>query len=105
MRQAQESGAGAIVVHAGDDRLTGVVNETALLATPETRRAWVPVSSVTRTIEDGLVLGADIAGEDLVRAMSATPAEEYVLVEPDGTIFGVLSTADVDRAFEEGLRR
>jgi Zn-dependent protease len=102
VRRAQEVGAGAIVVHAGDDRLSGVVNETALLATPEERRAWVPVSSVSRTIEDGMVLGADIAGEDLIKAMSSTPAEEYVLVEPDGTIFGVLATVDVDRAFEEG---
>ncbi len=105
VRRAQEVGAGAIVVHAGDDRLSAVVNETALLATPEERRAWVPVSSVARTIEDGLVLGADIAGEDLIRAMSSTPAEEYVLVEPDGTIFGVLATVDVDRAFEAGAAK
>jgi Zn-dependent protease/CBS domain-containing protein len=105
VRRAQEVGAGAIVVHAGDDRLSGVVNETALLATPEERRAWVPVSSVSRTIEDGMVLGADIAGEDLIKAMSSTPAEEYVLVEPDGTIFGVLATVDVDRAFEEGAAK
>jgi Zn-dependent protease len=105
VRRAQETGAGAIVIHAGDDRLSGVVNETALLATPEERRAWVPVSSVARTIEDGLVLDADIAGEDLIKAMASTPAEEYVLVEPDGTIFGVLATVDVDRAFEEGARR
>jgi Zn-dependent protease/CBS domain-containing protein len=105
VRRAQEAGAGAIVVHVGDDQLSGIVNETALLATPEDRRAWVPVSSVARTIEDGLVLPADIVGEDLVRAMSATPAEEYVLVEGDGTILGVLTTADVDRAFEEGARK
>lgn len=105
VRRAQATGAGAIVVHAGDERLSGVVSETALLATPEDRRAWVPVSSVARTIEDGLVLPADLAGEDLVRAMTRTPAEEYVLVEPDGTIFGVLATSDVDRAFEEGARR
>ncbi len=105
VRRAQEVGAGAIVVHVGDDRLSGVVNETALLATPEERRAWVPVSSVSRTIEDGMVLGADIAGEELIRAMSSTPAEEYVLVEPDGTIFGVLATVDVDRAFEQGAAK
>lgn len=104
VRRAGEQGAGAIVMHAADRRLSGVVNETALLATPGERRAWVPVSSVARTIEDGLVLPADIAGEDLVRAMSGTPAEEYVLVEPDGTIFGVLATSDVDRAFEESRR-
>ena len=105
VRRAQETGAGAIVVHRGDDRLSGVVNESALLATPEERRAWVPVSSVMRSIEDGLVLDADMAGEALIRAMSGTPAEEYVLVEPDGTIFGVLAAADVDRAFEEGAQR
>jgi CBS domain-containing protein len=105
VRRAQKVGAGAIVVHSGDDRLSGVVNETALLATPEDRRAWVPVSAISRTIEDGMILGADIAGEDLIKAMSSTPAEEYVLVEPDGTIFGVLATADVDRAFEEGAAK
>jgi CBS domain-containing protein len=105
VRRAQGDGAGALVVHAGDDRLSGIVNETALLAVPEDRRAWVPVRDVSRSIEQGLVLAADIAGEDLVRAMSGTPAEEYVLVEPDGTIFGVLATVDVDRAFEEGALR
>ncbi len=105
VRQAQETGAGAIIVHAGDDRLRGVVNEASLLAIPDERRAWVPVSSVMRSVDDGLVLNADIAGEELIRAMSSSPAEEYVLVESDGTIFGVLATADVDRAFEEGARR
>ena len=105
VRRAQESEAGAIVIHAGDDRLSGVVNEAALLATPDDRRAWVPVSSVSRTLEEGLVLPADIAGEDLIRAMSHTPAEEYVLVEEDGSLFGVLATVDVDRAFEEGARK
>jgi len=105
VRRAQESEAGAIVIHSGNDLLSGVVNEAALLATPEDRRAWVPVSSVARTIEEGIVLPADIAGEDLILAMSHTPAEEYVLVEEDGTLFGVLATVDVDRAFEEGARK
>ena len=105
VRTAQESEAGAIVIHAGDDRLSGVVNEAALLATPEDRRAWVPVSDVARTLEEGLVLPADIAGEELILAMSHTPAEEYVLVEEDGSLFGVLATVDVDRAFEEGARK
>ena len=102
VRRANEVGAGAIIVHAGDDRLRGVVSEAALLATPEDRRAWVPVSSVMRSVDDGHVLPADIAGEELIKAMNSTPAEQYVLVEADGSIFGVLATADVDRAFEEG---
>jgi Zn-dependent protease len=103
VRRAQDDGAGAMVTHAADERLDGVVSESALLATPEERRPWVPVSDVTRTLEQGMVLPADIVGEDLIRAMSRTPAEEYVLVEPDGTIYGVLATADVDQAFEAGV--
>lgn len=103
VRRAQAEEAGAIVTHRGDDVLSGVVNESALLATPEDRRAWVPVSSVARSIEQGLVLPVDIAGEDLVRAMSHTPAEEYVLIEDDGGIYGVLATSDVDQAFRSGV--
>lgn len=105
VRRAQAEGAGAIVVHTADERLSGIVNETALLATPEDRRPWLPVSAVARTLEDGLVLPADIYGEELVRAMSRTPAGEYVLVESDGSIYGVLATDDVDRAFAQGSRR
>jgi Zn-dependent protease/CBS domain-containing protein len=99
VRRAQEAGAGGIVVHSTDERLTGVVSEAALVATPHDRRPWQPVSSVARSVEEGLVLPADIFGEDLVRALTRTPAAEYVLVEPDGGIYGLLSTADVDRAF------
>jgi hypothetical protein len=81
--------------------LEGVVNEEALLATPEDRRPWVPVSAVTRTVDAGLRLPVAITGEDLVRAINAHPATEYLLVEEDGSIYGVLSTADVDKAFRE----
>lgn len=105
VRRAQEAGAGGIVLQAPDDSLTGVVNEAALMATPEDRRAWVPASSVARTLQEGLVLPADIAGEDLVRAMARVPASEYVLVEPDGSVYGLLATSDVDAAFEAGARR
>ena len=69
------------------------------MSVPVERRAWVPVSSVTRTLEDGLRLPVGIGGEDLIRAISSRPAGEYLLLDADGSIFGVLSTADVDRAF------
>lgn len=105
VRRAQQAGAGALVTHDGEQRLLGVVSERALLAVPAERRPWVPVGSLARTLEDGLLLRADLDGEDLVRAMTRTPAEEYVLLESDGTIFGVLSAADVDRAFEETRER
>ena len=99
VRRAQDVQAGSIVTVTSAGVPVGVVNETALMSVPADRRAWVPTSSVARTLDDGLRLPAGIGGEDLIRAISARPAGEYLLLDPDGTIFGVLSTADVDRAF------
>jgi Zn-dependent protease/CBS domain-containing protein len=99
VRRAQEHDAGAIVVLDAHGRPHGIVNEAALLATPQDRRPWLPAETVARTLEPGLVLAADLAGEALVRSMQRTPASEYLLVEEDGAVFGVLVSDDVDRAF------
>ena len=99
VRRAQQEQAGSIVVLDQHARPSGIVNEAALLATPEERRPWLPAEAVARSIEPGLMLPADIAGEDLVRAMQRTPATEYLLLEADGGVYGVLTTSDVDRAF------
>lgn len=101
LRQAREAQAGSIVVVTGNDRPMGIVNEPAVAAAPEDRRAWMSTGSVTTRLEPGMTLPADITGETLVRAMQARPASEYLLVEPDGSIFGVLVTADVDAAFSQ----
>ena len=101
VRRAQEAQAGSIVTVSPDGTPVGIVSEAAVSAMPEERRPWVPVSTVTRALEEGLSLPADVAGEDLILAISRRPAEEYLLVEADGRIYGVLSTADVDRAFRE----
>jgi Zn-dependent protease len=101
VRRAQDAEAGGIVTVTSAGAPVGVVNEAALLATPEDRRPWVATATVARDLVDGLRLPADIAGEDLVKAIGRTPATEYLLVEPDGSIYGVLTTADVDRAFRE----
>jgi Zn-dependent protease len=99
VRRAQEAGAGAIVVVGRDDDPVGIVSETAVLATPEHRRPWVDAASLTRALGPGLILPADIAGEDLVAAIGRTPAGEYLLVEPDGRLFGVLAAEDVSKSF------
>ncbi len=101
VRRAQEAQAGGILTTTTDGRTTGLVSEAALLATPEDRRPWVPTSSVARTLEEGLRLPVGLRGEDLVRALTRTPAAEYLLVEEDGSVYGVLVTADVDRAFRQ----
>jgi Zn-dependent protease len=99
IRRAHEAGAGSIVTVDSHGAPSGVVNEAAVTATPEDRRPWLPVRAVSRSLEGGLRLPADLGGEQLVRAMQAAPASEYLLVEADGTVYGVLSTADVDAAF------
>jgi len=99
LRRAREAQAGSIVVMTGNDRPLGIVSEPAVAAAPDDRRAWISTGSVTTRLERGMTLPADIGGEALVRAMHARPAGEYLLVEPDGSLFGVLVTADVDAAF------
>ncbi|WP_193611616.1 M50 family metallopeptidase [Nocardioides lijunqiniae] len=101
VRRAQDAEAGSIVTVTSSGRPVGVVNEAALLATPPDRRPWVAVSTVARSLDDGLSLPVTINGEDLIVAINRTPAAEYVLVEDDGSVYGVLSTADVDRAFRQ----
>jgi CBS-domain-containing membrane protein len=99
MRQATEAQAGAIVTLDSAGEVRGVVNEAAAVAIPAERRPWVTLDTVTRGLDPGLTLSADLEGEALLSAMQHRPASEYLLVEADGGIYGVLSTADVDAAF------
>lgn len=106
VRRAQDSQAGAVVTVDAQGRPLGLVSEAAVAATPEERRPWLPTAAVTRTVAEAgqagrprLVLPADIEGEPLLRALHDAPATEYLLVEPDGSVYGVLVTADVDAAF------
>jgi Zn-dependent protease len=103
VRQAQEAAAGSIVTLDHTGHPVGVVNEAAVHATPEDRRPWVSVGSVSRRLDAGLRLPVALEGEPLIRAMQTNPATEYLLVDDDGSVYGVLSTADVDAAFAAAL--
>lgn len=98
VRRAQEAGAGSIVTVTSDGRPVGVVNEAAVRATPAERQPWVAVSSVARTLDPGLRLPVTITGAELVDAIRATPASEYLLLDESGAVFGVLATSDVEKA-------
>ncbi|MCG5214925.1 site-2 protease family protein [Streptosporangium sp. KLBMP 9127] len=99
LRRASEAKAGAMVVVDHDGRPIALVNEAAVEATPEQRRPWVTAGSLARSLEPSLVLPADLTGEELIDAMRDTPAGEYLLVERGGEVYGVLTTADVNRVF------
>jgi Zn-dependent protease len=98
LRRLAESGARGLVVVSADGTPVGIVNEAAVKATPENRRPWVPVGDLSRRIEPDHVVAASLAGEDLVRALTRLPATEYLVVEANGEIYGVLASADVERA-------
>jgi Zn-dependent protease/CBS domain-containing protein len=99
LRRLNEAGARGLVVVDSSGRPTALVSEAAVKATPEQRRPWVQVASLARSIEPGLVLQADLAGEELIDALRETPATEYLVVEPGGEVFGVLATTDIEQAF------
>jgi len=103
VRRAREAGAGAIVTVTGAGVPAGMASEAAIAATPEPRWPWVPTSAVSRSLA-GLSIPVDAVGEDLVDAITRTPSSEYLLVQPDGSVYGVLSAADVDLAFRRTAR-
>jgi Zn-dependent protease/CBS domain-containing protein len=98
MRRLEESGARGLVVVSADGTPVGIVNEAAVRATPENRRPWVPVGDLSRRIHPDHVVAATLSGEDLVRALTKLPASEYLVVEENGAIYGVLASSDVERA-------
>jgi Zn-dependent protease len=99
IRRADEAQARALVVVDHESTPIAIVNETAVMATPQQRRPWIEVGSLARAIEPGIVLSADLSGVELIEAVQRSPATEYLLIEPSGQVYGVLATSDLDHAF------
>ncbi|MET8572455.1 site-2 protease family protein [Streptomyces sp. NPDC004783] len=105
LRRANASGARALVVVDGEGRPVSLVREAAIVGVPEHRRPWVPVSGLAQDLTDGMRVSAELTGEELLDALRAAPATEYLVVEETGEIYGVLSAADVERAFVKAMAR
>ncbi|WP_031069179.1 site-2 protease family protein [Streptomyces sp. NRRL WC-3742] len=105
MRRAREAQAGAVVVVDGRGEPIAIVRESAVRAVPEHRRPWVSVGPLSRDLEPGMRLDADLGGEDLLRALQATPAGEYLVVEADGRMFGVAALTDIEQRLSSALAR
>ncbi|MEV0221423.1 site-2 protease family protein [Streptomyces sp. NPDC050704] len=105
LRRANDAGARALVVVDADGEPLSLVREAAIVGVPEHRRPWVAVSGLAQDLTDGMRVSAELAGEDLLDTLRATPATEYLVVEDSGEIYGVLSAADVERAFVKAMAR
>lgn len=99
IRRADLAQARALVVVDHENKPIAIVDEAAVIATPEQRRPWIEAGSLARTLEPDMILSADLSGIDLIEAVRTAPASEYLLVEPSGQVYGVLATADLDQAF------
>lgn len=105
LRRANAAGARALVVVDADGHPLSLVREAAIVGVPEHRRPWVAVSGLAQELTDGMRVSAELAGEALLDALRAAPATEYLVVEQTGEIYGVLSAADVERAFVKAMAR
>ncbi|MEU4658637.1 site-2 protease family protein [Streptomyces sp. NPDC023723] len=105
LRRANAAGARALVVVDPEGTPLSLVREAAIVGVPEHRRPWVAVSGLAQDLTDGMRVSAELAGEELLDALRATPATEYLVTEETGEIYGVLSAADVERAFVKAMAR
>ncbi|MFF4758035.1 site-2 protease family protein [Streptomyces sp. NPDC001292] len=105
LRRANAAGARALVVVDGHGEPLSLVRESAIVGVPEHRRPWVYASELAQELTDGMRVSAELAGEDLLDVLRATPATEYLVVEESGEIYGVLSAADVEHAFVKAMAR
>jgi Zn-dependent protease len=90
---------GVMVVVDSAGRLLAVVNSEAVAAVPDERRPWVAVDTVARGLDPSRVIPADLSGMDVIRAVQANPASEYVVTVGEDVI-GVLRVADLMNVLE-----
>ncbi|HVE64356.1 MAG TPA: site-2 protease family protein [Mycobacteriales bacterium] len=76
---------------------SAVISSAAVAAVPTDRRPWVSVGSVSRRLVTGLVLDSRLEGEAVLSALRSTPASEYLVVDDEGGVVGVLAARDVAR--------
>lgn len=105
LRRANDAGARALVVVDGAGGPISLVRESSIAGVPTHRRPWVAVSTLAQDLKDGMRVPAELAGEELLEHLRATPATEYLVVEETGEIYGVLSTGDVERAFVAAMAK
>jgi hypothetical protein len=79
--------------------LTALVDPVAAERVPVDRRPWVPVDSVSRSRDAVPALPVGLSGEQVVRALQAHPAGQYVVTSGEDVV-GVLRVGDVAEVLE-----
>jgi hypothetical protein len=79
--------------------LTALVDPIAAERVPVDRRPWVAVDSVSRSRDAVPALPLGLTGEQVVRALQAHPAPQYLVTTGDDVV-GVLRVGDVAAVLE-----
>ncbi len=96
--QVRVSGRRMVVVVDALGVPVGVVDDAAVAAVPAERWPWLDVTAVSRRVEPTQVLGATLAGDELIAALTTAPAGAYPILGAGGRVLGVLVAADVEAA-------
>lgn len=99
VRLATGAQAGAVVVIDGDEKPHALVSESAVNAVAQNQRPWTTVGEVATRIGAGHIIGINDTGEEILATLRKSPASEYLVLDADGQVYGVLATADVEQAF------
>ena len=99
VRLAGEGQAGAVVVIDGEGKPHALVSESAVAAVAPNQRPWTNVSEVATRIGAGHIIGVNDTGEEILKTVREHPASEYLVLDATGSVYGVLATADIERAF------
>lgn len=103
LRRVWSGNARGLVLVDTADRPRAIVDEVLIGAIPPERRAWTQLSEVARPLEPGLILSTGLDGEEVLAAVRATPAHEYLVVHEDGSPAGILAITDL-AAILQGTR-
>jgi Zn-dependent protease/CBS domain-containing protein len=99
VRLAAGAQAGAVVVIDGEDKPHALVSESAVNSVAQNQRPWTTVGEVSTRIGAGHIIGVNDTGEEILTTLRENPASEYLVLDADGQVYGVLATADVEQAF------
>jgi CBS domain containing-hemolysin-like protein len=95
LRRANENRVRGLVVVDSAERPQAIVDEGLIGTVPADRRPWTPITDVARSLEPGLTLDLGLSGDDLLSAVRAHPASEYLVVDERGSPAGILSVVDL----------
>ncbi|WBQ08519.1 site-2 protease family protein [Kribbella sp. CA-293567] len=99
IRLATGAQAGAVVVTDGQDKPHALVSESAVTAVAPNQRPWTTVGEVATRISAGHIIGVNDTGEEILDTLRKHPSSEYLVLDADGGVYGVLATADLEQAF------